>query len=181
MSTLHPPQNPFPVIVFTPSGFIRGVFHLPAVKNLRSFLNTGDEILKLTQAILPGSSQVHPFLALQKGAVLLVVPQGGPEPPRNDANQALRVQRLVTCLLSLGSIQGYLETPENIRTSDFLLRNPGFLELRECHIGPNPYLDPKKTAGEAIPLVLVNVRCLVGLAEEAEERAAGGATEAEEG
>ena len=180
MSNLHPPQSPLPVVVFTPSGFIRGVFHLPAVKNLRSFLNTGDEILKLTQAVLPGSAQVHPFLALQKSAVLLVVPQGGAEPPRNDASRVLRERRLVTCLLSLGSIQGYLETPEHIRTSDFLLHNPGFLELKECHIGPNPYLDPQETSGDALPLVLVNVRCLVGLAEEVAERSARGVTEIEE-
>ncbi|MBK8792783.1 MAG: hypothetical protein IPN59_06410 [Holophaga sp.] len=180
MSPLHPPQTPFPAVVFTASGFIRGIFHPPAVKSLRNFLNSSDELLKLTQVVLPGSGQVHPFLALHKSAVLLVVPQGTSELPASEGNQAPRERRLVTCLLSLGSIQGYLETPENIRTSDFLLHNPGFLELTECHIGPNPYLDPKEISGDAIPMVLVNVRCLVGLAEEVDERTAVGTAEVEE-
>jgi len=166
VSSLRPPQYPCSVVVFTASGFIRGVFHLPPARHLRSFLNAGEEILKLTQAVLPGSPQVHAFLALQKSAVLLVVPQEDLEPQMAEPGPILKERRLVTCLLSFGSVQGYLETPEHMRTSDFLLRNPGFLELRECHIGPNPYLDPKEISGEAIPLVLVNAKCLVGLAEE---------------
>jgi len=180
MSPLHPPQTPFPAVVFTASGFIRGIFHPPAVKSLRNFLNRSDELLNPTQVVLPGRGTVHTFLAPHKSPPPPGAPQGTSTPPASEGSQAPRERRLVTCLLSLGSIQGYLETPENIRTSDFLLHNPGFLELTECHIGPNPYLDPKEISGDAIPMVLVNVRCLVGLAEEVDERTAVAAAEVEE-
>jgi len=166
MITPHPPQNPVPVLVLTPSGFIRGTVHVPAMKNLRTFLNAQDDILKLTEAVIPGSLQAQPFLALQKNAVLLIVPQTGLEGMGSEPSARQKVQRIVTCLLSLGSIRGYIEIPDNLRTSDFLLHSPGFIEVRECHIGPNPYLDPKETTGEPLPLVLVNSKSMVGVTEE---------------
>lgn len=160
MSTLHPPQDAVPVVVFTPAGWIRGTFHVPKVKTLLGFLNLQEEILKLTEVILPGTSQAQPFLALHKSAALLVIPQRS-----NDPSMPGRDRRLVTCLLSMGSVRGYLDVAETVRTSDFFLRSPSFIELQTCHVGPNPYLDPAETAGEPFPLVLVNARSLVGATE----------------
>lgn len=168
MSPLFPTQNHIQVLIFTPSGWIRGMIHVPEVQNLFAFLNTSDEILKVTDAVLPGAPQAHPFLALQKSATLLVVPQPGqnlgktPEP-----SPVPKERRLVTCLLTLGSIRGRLDVPESRRTSDFLIRSPRFMELHQCHIGPNPYLDPKEASGEALPLVYVNASAMVGTTEEA--------------
>jgi hypothetical protein len=166
MSMLHPPQRIVPLVVFTPSGYIKGNCHISVALSLRSFLNSGEEILKLTDAVLPGSSDSHPFLALQKSAALLVVP-GSPD-KEVGSNRIPRSQegRLTTCLLSLGSIRGWMEVPEAVRTSDFLSRNPWFLAFHDCHIGPNPYMEPKDFEGKSIPLVLVNSRSLVGISEE---------------
>ena len=166
MSPLHPTLNPVQVLVFTPSGWIRGTFHVPAVKGMLTFLNTQEEILKLTEVSLPGSKHILPFLALQRNASFLVVPQGGMDAMKPEIISVPRERRLVSCLFSLGSIRGRLDVPETLRTSDFLLRKPGFIELNQCHIGPNPYLDPKDTTGEAIPLVYVNSHALVGTTEE---------------
>jgi hypothetical protein len=166
MSVIYPPQNPVPVFVFTPAGWIHGVFHVPTVKNLLSFLNTQDEILKLTDAVLPGTKQAQPFLALHKSATLLVVPQHGLEALKLDPSiAASRERRLVTCLLSLGSIHGHLDVADTVRTSDFLLRNASFFDLYQCHMGPNPFLDPKELTDEAFPVVLVNSKSLVGTTE----------------
>jgi hypothetical protein len=167
MDSPRPPQTAIPVIVFTPSGFIRGTLHLPAVKTLHSFLNGQDEILKLTEAVLPGSDQVHPFLALHKSAITLVVPQGDLDTLRSGLSAMPREQRLVTCLLSLGSIRGHLDVPENLRTSDFLLRNTGFIEFHQCYVGSTSYFDPSEATGEALPMVIVNSRNMVGVTEEA--------------
>lgn len=177
MSALHPPQSRLSLVVFTPSGYIRGTCHLPTVKSLRTFLNTGDEILKLTDVVLPGSPQVHPFLALQKSAALVIVPQDTGGAPRSDLRPIQREWRVVTCLLTLGSIRGHLELPEVLRTSDYLVRNPGFLELHDCHMGPNPYLPAEEASGDPIPLVLVNARSLVGVTEELPLAVVMGATE----
>jgi hypothetical protein len=162
-----PPQQPITIIALTTSGYISGIVHLLAMKNLRTLLNAQDEILKLTHALLPGSPQVHPFLALRKGSALLIVPKAEPEPFKPELSSGPRAQRLVTCLLDLGSIRGYIEVPENVRTSDFLLRNPGFIEFRECHLGPNPHLDPQTITNDPLPLVYVNSRSMVGVTEEA--------------
>lgn len=167
MDSPRQPQTPVPVIVFTPSGFIRGTLHLPNVKTLQSFLNSQDEILKLTEAVLPGSDQIHPFLALHKSAITLVVPQGAFDQPKAAIGAAPRELRLVTCLLSLGSMRGHLEVPESLRTSDFLLRNTGFIEFHQCYVGSTSYFDPSEATGEPLPLVIVNSRNMVGVTEEA--------------
>jgi hypothetical protein len=166
MDSPRPTQTFIPVIVFTPSGFIRGTLHLPAVKTLPSFLNAQDEILKLTEAVLPGSDQVHPFLALHKSAVILVIPQEGVELPKSGPSAMPRELRPVTCLLSLGSIRGHLDVPENLRTSDFLLRNTGFIEFHECFVGSTTYFDPSEATGAPLPLVILNSRNMVGVTEE---------------
>lgn len=166
MTSLHPALRPIPVLIFTPSGWIRGTFHVPEVQSFLSFLNHQDELLKLTEVLLPGSKQGHPFLGLYKSAMLLVVPQGDPKELKPLPQTGPRESRLVTCLFGLGSIRGRLEVAEIQRISDFLLRRPGFMELRHCHVGPNPFLHPEETLGEAIPLVYVNTHALIGTAEE---------------
>lgn len=164
MDNLRPPQYPLPVVVYTPSGLIRGVLQLPTVKNLRGFLNGDEEYLKLTEADFPGRQQVQQsFLLLRKDAVILVVPKEGHEPRRADNSKSLRGQRLVTCLLGGESVQGYLDIPRNLRTSDFLVRNRGFLELSACRISPNPSMGPQQADGSILPTVLVNAQCLVGV------------------
>ena len=167
MDSPRPLQTAIPVIVFAPSGFIRGTLHLPSVKTLQSFLNSQDEILKLTEAVLPGSDQVHSFLALHKSAITLVVPQGPIEMPKTGIGAAPLEQRLVTCLLTLGSMRGHLEVPETLRTSDFLLRNTGFIEFHQCYVGSTSYFDPSEATGAPLPLVIVNSRNMVGVTEEA--------------
>lgn len=160
------PQQPITIIALTASGYISGIVHLLARKNLRTLLNAQDEILKLTHAVLPGSPQSHPFLALRKGSALLIVPKADPELFKPEPSAWQKAQRRVTCLLEHGSIQGYIEVPENVRTSDFLLRNPGFIEFRECYLGPNPQLDQQERTGEPLPIVYVNARSMVGVTEE---------------
>ena len=167
MESPRPSQTAIPVIVFTPSGFIRGTLHLPVVKTLPSFLNAQDEILKLTEAVLPGSDLVHPFLALHKSAILLVVPQGGLDTPKPGLGAMALERRAVTCLLSQGSIRGHLDIPENLRTSDYLLRNTGFIEFHQCYVGSTAYFDPNEATGAPLPLVIVNSRNMVGVTEEA--------------
>lgn len=166
MTSLHPSLQPIQVLLFTPSGWIRGAIQVPVVQSFLTYINHQEELLKITDAVLPGSNQVHPFLGLHKFATLLIVPRAGLEAPRPEPSPIARELRLVTCLLSLGSIRGQLELPVSLRTSDFLLRKPGFVALHQCHLGPTPYLNPEEATGEALPLVFVNAEALVGITEE---------------
>ncbi len=166
MSNLHPNMFPTSVSICTASGWIRGVLHVPVVKGLQSFLNGNEEVLKLTDVTLPGSWHPHPFMVFNKRAVWMLVPTKPSEVVRSEAPAVPRERRLVTCLLGQGSLCGRLELPESLRTSDYLLRSPGFIELFSCHLGPSPYDNPRDTFGEALPLVLINARELIGITEE---------------
>jgi len=161
-----PAQQPVTIIALTSSGYISGTVHLLAMKNLRTLLNAQEEILKLTDALLPGSQQVQPFLALRKGSAHLIVPKAGPDILSPEPSAWQKARRRVTCLLEQGSIRGFIEVPENLRTSDFLLRSPGFLEFRECLLGPEPHLNPEDLTADPLPLVFVNSRSMVGVTEE---------------
>lgn len=163
-----PPQQPVTLIALTSSGYISGTVHLLATKNLRALLNAPEEILKLTDALLPGNPRVQPFLALRKGSAHLIVPKAGPEILGPEPSSWQKARRLVTCLLEQGTLRGYIEVPENLRTSDFLLRSPGFLEFRECLIGPDPHLEPRDLTADPLPLVFVNSQSMVGVTEEAQ-------------
>jgi len=163
-----PTQQPVTLIALTSSGYISGTVHLQAMKNLRTLLNAPEELLKLTDARLPGGSQVQPFLALRKGSAHLIVPKAGPELLGSEPSSWQKARRRVTCLLEHGSIRGYIEVPENLRTSDFLLRSPGFLEFHDCFLGPHPHLGPEELTADPLPLVYVNSRSMVGVTEEAQ-------------
>ncbi len=160
----YPQLRSIPILALAPTGFISGTIHIPAIKGLRSFLNGQDEILKLTDAMIPGSQVTFPFLALQKVATHLIAPRATVEPEAGFANTR---QHLVTCLLSMGSIRGYIDVLENVRVSDFLLRNHGFIEFKNCYLGPNPQVDPTNISGDPLAQVFVNARSMVGVTEEA--------------
>ena len=80
------------------------------------------------EVLLPCSSETYPFLALQQSATHLLAPR---EALASEATYMNTTRRLVTCLLSMGSIRGYIDVLENVRVSDFLLRNHGFIEFKQ--------------------------------------------------
>lgn len=165
MLKLNPPLSPTQVLVATQAGILRGTLHVPVALGLQEFLNTGDDLLRLTEAQLPGVSTPQPFLALLKSAVLLVIPTDHAPVLRPDPEKMVRERRVVTCLLGQGSVRGALEVPERVRTSDFLTRGPGFLDLHHATVGPETWVDPRQSGGTSLPLVLVNSRQLLGIAE----------------
>lgn len=159
----HPQQRSIPILALAPTGFISGTIHIPALKGLHAFLNGPEEILKLTEAKLLVGDLAFPFLALQKSATHLIVPR---EPLELGPGYMTTKQHLVTCLLNMGSIRGTIEILESVRTSDFLLRNHGFIPFRNCLLGPDPHIDPAGISGDPLPLVFVNSNSMVGVMEE---------------
>ena len=168
MSPLKPSLHRVKALVATPSGWFRGTFHVPGVQGFLTYLNHQEEVLKLTEAILPGSKEPHPFLAIHKSATSLILPLEGLDPLNPGPANAAQDLRLVTCLLPQGSIRGHLELPQALRTSDFLMRKPGFVAFRRCYISPNPYLPPQEITDQAFPLIFLNTHSLVATTEEVE-------------
>ncbi len=164
-------MNAVPLVVLTPSGYISGSCNLPLNRSLRAFLSSDDELIKLTGVVLPGTKKPIPFFAIQKSAIILVVPNGE-RCAEEDASGLVRAKsQSVSCLLAHGSIHGEFLLPDVIRFSDYLTLKKGFIELRQCHIGSSSFLYPEDVDGVAIPLVLINTQNLVGITDQVAEKA----------
>ena len=62
------------VRVFTPTGWVIGTVHVPDGVGLLPFLNGDEAFFRMTNVSLPEQPRTIPFLALQRKAVLIVVP-----------------------------------------------------------------------------------------------------------
>lgn len=158
-------MNIVSLVVLTPSGYISGTCNLPANRSLRAFLSSEDEILKLTAVVLPEAQACIPFFAIQKSAIILVVPKGDGWAEKDDAGLIRAKLQPVSCLLAHGSVHGEFLLPDVIRFSDYLTLKKGFIELRECHIGSHPFLTPGELFAQTVPLVLVNSHNIVGITD----------------
>jgi hypothetical protein len=113
-------------------------------------------LFNVTNAMLPGAGEPLPFLALRRDAMGVVVPSDDESrlllaPPTGE-----RSTHVVTCLLPWGTVTGELELLANVRVSDYLLHQQGFICLRNAQ---------PAGGGELLPLVLINARSLVGVSE----------------
>jgi hypothetical protein len=156
----HPPQRPIAARILSLGRWIRGTFHPPKMHAFDDHLANGRTFFTLTDVDLGGATPV-PFLALRVSAAHVVVP----EVPASE----LLIQptsgtapREVSCYLEHLAVRGRLELRAGVRTSDFLAHQEGFIVLRACRLVPalNGRVEP-------LPVVLVNARAVVALAEEA--------------
>ena len=65
------------VRLFTPTGWVIGTLHIPERTGLLAFLNSDEPFFRMTNVSLPEQPRSIPFLALQRKAVLLVIPDPG--------------------------------------------------------------------------------------------------------
>ena len=65
------------VRLFTPTGWVIGTMHVPAGIGLLPYLNADEAFFRMTNVSLPEQPRTIPFLALQRKAVLVVVPGEG--------------------------------------------------------------------------------------------------------
>jgi hypothetical protein len=161
--TTRPPQRRVPVRVHTGSGWLSGTLHLPKMQGFLEYLSSDEPSLALTEVSLPGQLSPIPFFALRRAAAHLVVPAcaewlvgAGPAPGALEPAREASMQRMVCCLLGLGTVTGRLEMVRTLRVSDFVAGHTGFLVLRHAVLGPDH---------EAAPLVFVNARACVGVGD----------------
>lgn len=161
--TTRPPQRRVPVRVHTGTGWLSGTLHLPKMQGFLEFLSSDEPSLALTDVSLPGQASPIPFFSLRRAAAHLVVPSCaewlvglGPAVLLGQAARPATMQRMVCCLLGLGTVTGRLEMARAVRVSDFVAGHTGFLVLRQAVVGPEH---------EAAPLVFVNARACVGVGD----------------
>lgn len=154
----YPPQRPITARVLSLGRWLRGTFHPAKMHAFDDHLANGRTFFTLTSVELGGSAPV-PFLALRASATQAVVPEVPAaelllQPPSGTA------PRDVSCYLEHLAIHGRLELRAGVRTSDFLAHQDGFIVLRGCSLVP-----PLDGRAEPVPVVLVNARAIVALAE----------------
>ena len=159
-SPLYTAHRKFGARFFTLAGWVLGTLHVPEAQTLFEFLNDTSAFYRLTNMSLPDQPESLEFMALQRSAVLLVVPaeSNGVTSP----DSVPQTSHEVTCLFDGGLVMGRLSLPNELRVSDELMQSPDFFVLRDCTVGLDAAPDPVM---EAEALVIVQASRMFGVAE----------------
>jgi hypothetical protein len=169
----RPNLRDVPAEVLTPSGWISGTIVLPERQSLVDHLAKSGPFLKLTAVRLPGRAQLVPFFALQAATTVLVVPAVESR-LEGEPGHAAFTALPVTFLLTGGVLDGKLAVPSNLRLSDHLRTQTGFVVVRDAQWTPHRSAgEPQPDARRTLPCVLVNASLVIGV-EEVEPRPSAG-------
>lgn len=158
-------RRPVSAHIYTRAGWLDGTFPVPPIHSFGDWLDHGGEFLKLIDVKLPAASHTIPFFALQRHAVVLVVPKGPLDrPERNRYLVQSTKPHKVTVLLRSGVVEGTVDVLSDVRVSDFLASWPRFIPIHDAvvafhdHGTPSPLRPP-------IPLLFVNGPQVIGFVE----------------
>jgi hypothetical protein len=160
-----PPLRKVTANVLTNLGWLHGTFHLPPHQSLVDFLAPGVDVIKFTRVQLPQTTELIPFVALRREAVMLIEPTLGDDLVETAGSVGRTSPRDVICLLAAGQLRGTLEVLVNVRVSDFLRQQASLIVLRRCvfaHYG-EAESSPKTRQLEC---VIVNLSAAIGVAEQ---------------
>lgn len=122
------------IVACTAAGVFDGALHVPQGSSVLEHLNRAPEHLRLAGARFDGDTEVVPFLAVRRDAVLCVM-----------AHRADDVERLapragdgrvvaVAGILPGYRFQGSLVLSAGQRVTDFLGTAPAFVAVRDCNL-----------------------------------------------
>lgn len=153
-------QSTTTVRLFTPTGWVIGTMHIPEGTGLLPFLNGEEAFFRMTNVSLPEQPRTIPFLALQRKAVLVVVP--GEDTALGLFQKDDRERHEVACLFDGGLVMGTLPLPRGVRVSDELMHSQEFFAIEDCTLGIDAAPEPVMEAEE---LVFVHAAEMFGVAE----------------
>ena len=165
MNTYRVQQRLIPASILTPSGWMTGRFHVGLETPFLESVNMMSDFIKLTHVRLPDGSGPLPFLALQRDAAHLLIPDAVEDNLHLTQCSRETEPRRVTCLLAQGSVSGELALVPDARVSDYLLNCEGFFVLRNATGDVWKPLSSPAIGGDALPAVLVNAGAVIGVAE----------------
>lgn len=150
--------------VLVAAGWVEGTFLVPETQSLLDYLSHGGAFLKMTDARVPGPDRTAEFFALQRAAVTLIAPKVDASPVETEGAGGITSPWSISCLFDLGSLDGRLDFLTNMRLSDYLRQETGFIVVRDAVWTPSaPGADGPEI--QAWPCVVVNVARLVGISE----------------
>jgi hypothetical protein len=147
MSLYHPGQRTISCRILTFAGWIEGTFHVPTRVGFLEFLDREATLFRLSDVLLPGQLQRHPFFALERSAVVGVTLPEGESSAAGRPPGVYATHRVSWLLGSGGVVDGEVELLEGIRVSDFLMHHPGFLPIERGTI----FLRGDDGSTEAVP------------------------------
>ncbi len=164
MGEYHPELRSVPCRFLTFAGWLRGTLHVPPKVALVDFLNRGEVLFRLTDVTLPETQGVHPFFALERGAVLTVLAEDPLEPAPSAPVGALREHPTSWLLPGGVVVQGTLGLLHGVRVSDHLMHRSGFVVLREATIFERRP-DGTMTLWPAVPWLALQASRAIGASE----------------
>lgn len=165
-------QRTTAVGVFTRAGWVTGLLHIAAERDLGWYLDGEDRFFRLTEVQLPAEQAQREFFAVFADEALLVLPLESAEQYIAATDGSTR--RDVACLLAEGTLFGSLDVPPDARVSDYLMSGRRFIPIRRCR---TPLMELPPEVAEPIEMIYLNSKKIIGVTEsnpiEAEERRRG--------
>ena len=162
-----------PIEALTGRGWLNGTLHVPSHLALSDFLALGSQPLKLTEAQVPDEPDRLAFVALRRDALVIVAP-GLAEEGDGAEPSAYTTDLQIACLLPMGLLRGTLRVIYNLRLSDHLRLQSGFIVVRDAQWTPHRVAgEAQQDARRTLPCVLVNAALVIGI-EEVEPRPSAG-------
>ena len=156
--------------VLLPAGWLDGTFVVPETQSLQDFLEHSGAFLKLVDVRVPGHAEIVPFFAVQRGAVELIAPKGEDTQIETNGSAGHTAPWSISCLFHRGAVHGSLDFLMNLRLSDYLRQQSGFLLLRDATwVGLDGTGDPPRRWTTAF----VNVPQVNGISEAVDQRGRG--------
>ena len=160
----NPPLRLATVNLLTDLGWCAGTFHVPGRQSMLDFLAPGSHIVKLTRVRIPNESERLPFIGFRRDSIVVVEPTQADELVDTAGSIGRTSGHRVGCLVPDGILHGTLDVLVNVRVSDFLRQQPGFVVLRDCALVP--YGQPADSnQGRRLRSALVNLSRVSGVAE----------------
>ena len=169
-SKYHSELRRIPSVIFTPNGWIRGIFHVPVMHGFLEHLNLSGEFLKVTDVTLPDLKLDLKFFGLRRGKASIVLPDCDPKILALPQITADYTVHRVSFLLDGGTVTGSLAIEEDIRLSDYLTNHDHFVVLKNCRFGA--YDTKEEEEENRFPFLLVNLACVIGASDEKLDEAA---------
>lgn len=161
----RPKQRAVAAEILLSTRWISGTLPVPELQSLTDYLNTSGAFVKLTDATVPGLEGAPEFLALQRSAISLVAPTALEERVETEGGAGITSPWRIACLFDQGILYGRLDFLVNLRLSDYLRQQAGFLVVRDgvwaaAGSGAAPHPSANRW-----PVVLVNPARALGIVE----------------
>lgn len=153
-------QRTMAVGVFTRAGWVTGLLHIAAERDLAWYLDGDDRYFRLTDVQLPAEQARREFFAIYADEALMVLPLETAEQflPAPEGSK----RRDIACLLAEGTLFGALDVPPDARVSDYLMSGRRFIPVRRCR---TPLLELPPEVAEPIEMIYLNSKKVIGVAE----------------